>query len=324
MLRKLIYRQPYIAFFAIIDQNPFMDTKALRIFQHLARNLHFAKTANTFHMSPSTLTRLVQRMEEQVGCQLLLRDNRSVRLSEGGKKLLDYADQQLAQWQALKIDIDKQKEHLTGKLHIFCSVTASYSHLPPLVDHFRQQYTDVELIITTGDAADAIKNVQNNSVDIAIAAKPEKISNKLYFSPIADIPLSVIAPSHSNEIKNQLRKHPINWKNIPIILPDHGPSRTRFDRWFNQKQAGKPNIYATVSGHEALVSLVALGCGIGITPKVVVENSPVKNRVEYIDGLGQIEPFELGICCLTSQTDQPIVQAFFATINTNESARIHI
>ena len=42
-----------------------------------------------------------------------------------------------------------------------------------------------------------------------------------------------------------------------------------------------PMIYATVGGHEAMVSMVALGCGVALLPEVVLENSPepVRNRL---------------------------------------------
>ena len=292
-----------------------MDTKSLQIFQHLARSLHFAKTANAYHMSPSTLSRLIQRMEQQMGCQLLLRDNRSVQLTDSGDKLLDYADQQLEKWRSLTSSIALQKDHLTGKLHIFCSVTAAYSHLPPLLDRFRQQHPSVEIILTTGDAADAISNVQESSADIAIAARPQQLSNSLHFSSIAEIPLAIIAPLLSTKIRQQLRQTKTDWSKIPVILPEHGPARRRFDRWFSLKQQGKPYIYATVSGHEALVSMVALGCGVGISPEVVVENSPVRSRVEYLANVGEIEPFTLGICCQKQKLVQPVIKAFLDAID---------
>ncbi len=296
-----------------------MDTKSLTIFQHLAGSLHFAKTADAFHMSPSTLSRLIQRMESQTDCQLLDRDNRTVQLTQSGKRFLDYANQQLEEWQLLKNSIDIEKKHLTGKLHIFCSVTAAYSHLPPLLDRFRQQHPQVEILLTTGDASDAIAHVQNKSVDIAIAAKPENFPDTLKFAKIADIPLSVIAPRSVPKIHYLLHQatssdnRATSWQQIPFILPDHGPARKRFERWFSSKTSQRPNIYATVSGHEALVSMVALGCGVGIAPKVVVENSPVKNRVDYLGGLGHIEPFDLGICSLAKKNEQPIIRAFFNT-----------
>ena len=284
------------------------------MFQHLARSLHFTKTAQAHFVSPSTLSRMVQRLEEQLGCNLLYRDNRSVQLTEAGKKFLHYADQQLEQWQQLQQTLNKQQVQLTGKLHIYCSVTAAYSHLPPLLDKFRQQHPLVEIMLTTGDAADALAQVQQQTVDIAIAANPDNLSKSLFFAPIAEIPLAVIAPTITCKVQQLVKQSELNWPNIPIILPEHGPARKRFEYWYRKKQQGKANIYATVSGHEALVSMVALGCGVGIAPKVVVENSPVKDRVQYLQNVGDIAPFELGVCCLKHRQAEALLNAFLATI----------
>ncbi|MBV1910983.1 MAG: HTH-type transcriptional activator IlvY [Kangiellaceae bacterium] len=291
-----------------------METKPLLAFQHLARSLHFGKTAQALHMSPSTLSRVVQRLERQLDCALLIRDNRTVELTDAGKNFLEYSDKQLENWRLLQDQLNKTNEQLSGKLSIFCSVTAAYSHLPPILDRFRHNHPSVEIILNTGDPADALNHVLNQSVDIAIAAKPEKLANKLIFKELAQIPLSVIIPAFSSAIKEALREPTIDWKNIPIILPEHGPARRRFSQWFKNRCKDKPQIYATVSGHEALVSMVALGCGLGIAPKVVVENSPVRNRVEFVDNLGKIKPFELGISCLQQQQNKPLVNAFIDCI----------
>lgn len=292
-----------------------MDLKSLEMFVHLSRSLHFTQTAKAFHISPSTLSRIIQRIEEQVGYALLIRDNRSVLLTEAGKQFQTYAEQQIEQYQILKLSLNQKHAELKGKLRIYCSVTAAYSHLPPLLERFRQQYPLVEIMLTTGDASDALEQVQQNLVDFAIAAKPDDLSRMFYFHHLARIPLSVIAPTMACNVQKQLQEEVLPWGSIPIILPEHGPARKRFDYWFRKKQQGKANIYATVSGHEALVSMVAVGCGVGIVPKVVVENSPVKDRVQFLDNVGEIEPFELGICCLNQQREQPLVKAFFDAIS---------
>ena len=89
----------------------------------------------------------------------------------------------------------------------------------------------------------------------------------------------------------------------------------RFELWYRKNQQGKPSIYATVSGHEALVSMVALGCGVSIVPQVVVDNSPVKNRVRNLAGVGEVDTFELGVCCLNQSKSQPLIKAFFSAID---------
>lgn len=291
-----------------------MNIKSLQMFNHLANSLHYSKTAIALHVSPSTLSRAIQRMEQQIGSELLLRDNRSVVLTEAGKKFQHYAQQQIEQWQLFKQSLDENQQTLTGKLRIYCSVTAAYSHLPPLLERFRQQHPLVEIMLTTGDASDALEQVQDNAVDFALAANPEHLPRSVYFQHLATIPLAVIAPTMICQVQQQLQAEVLRWSDIPIILPEHGPARKRFELWYRKKQQGKANIYATVSGHEALVSMVALGCGVGIVPQVVVENSPVRDKVQYLHNVGEIAPFDLGICCLNQNKQQAVIQAFFNAI----------
>ncbi|MFT6419328.1 MAG: LysR family positive regulator for ilvC [Cognaticolwellia sp.] len=295
-----------------------VELKSLRMFVDLAKSLHFGKTAELHHVSPSTLSRVIQRLEIELGNPLLHRDNRTVVLSEAGKQFYQFAEQQLEQWQLLQLSLNQKHAELQGKLHIYCSVTAAYSHLPPLLERFRQQHPMVEIMLTTGDAADGLVQVEKQAVDLAIAAKPEQLSRIFSFHHLAKIPVSVIAPTMVCQVQQQIQQDFI-WSEIPIILPEHGPARKRFEYWFRKKQQGKANIYATVSGHEALVSMVALGCGVGIVPRVVVENSPVKDRVQFLEDVGEIEPFDLGVCCLNQSRDKPLIQAFFEAIHSYQS-----
>ena len=292
-----------------------MDQKALTMFAHLSQSLHFGKTAEAHHISPSTLSRAIQRLEGEVGSALLHRDNRTVVLTDAGKKFKSYAEHQLEQWQTFKQTLANKQDELTGKLRIYCSVTAAYSHLPPLLERFRVLHPLVEIVLTTGDAADALEQVQNQSVDFAIAAAPEQLPRSVYFHHLDTIAMTVIAPTMTCKVQQQLNKTILSWSQIPIILPEHGAARKRFELWYRKKQQGKPMIYATVSGHEALVSMVALGCGVGIVPQVVVDNSPVKDRVKNLANIGEIAPFDLGVCCLNQAKAQPLIQAFFAAIS---------
>jgi LysR family positive regulator for ilvC len=75
-----------------------------------------------------------------------------------------------------------------------------------------------------------------------------------------------------------------------------------------------PNIYAQVSGQEAIASMVALGCGVSITPEVVITNSPVRERIQVIPSPIDIPPFELGCCCKTKSQDDPIISAFLKIV----------
>ncbi len=57
-----------------------------------------------------------------------------------------------------------------------------------------------------------------------------------------------------------------DWSTVPFIMADQGPVRRRIELWFRRHKISNPSIYATVGGHEAMVSMVALGCGVALLP----------------------------------------------------------
>lgn len=133
--------------------------------------------------------------------------------------------------------------------------------------------------------------------------------NKIAFETISEIPLSVIAPVGVSSFAEELQKEQPDWSIIPFILPEAGTARDRANTWL-KKMKIKPNIYAQTSGHEAIVSMVALGCGVGIAPDVVINNSPVREKINRLKVL-PIKPFELGVCCTKNQLENPLVKAFW-------------
>ncbi|MBF1996074.1 HTH-type transcriptional activator IlvY [Serratia symbiotica] len=290
-----------------------MDLRDLKLFLHLADSHHFGRTAKAMHVSPSTLSRQIQRLEAILGQPLFLRDSRTVKLTDAGEQLKQFAQQTLLQYQQLKHALGQHGSSLSGELRLFCSVTAAYSHLPPILDHFRAQHPLVEIKLTTGDAADAVDKVQSSEADLGIAGRPETLPTSVAFTQICKIPLVLIAPALPCAVRTQVFTEQPIWADIPFILPEHGPSRKRIELWFRHQRISNPLIYATVGGHEAIVSMVALGCGIALIPSVVVDNSPepVRQRISPLENVSMVAPFELGVCVQKKRLSDPLINAFW-------------
>lgn len=286
-----------------------MDLKELKAFLHLCQSKHFATTAEAMYLSPSTLSRLVQRLEVEIGESLFIRDNRKVELTQAGIKTREFAASTITNWQSLQQDLKQKSQQLNGTLRIFCTVTAAYQFLPALIETFSAAHPAVELKITTGDAARALTALDNNEADIAIAALKDSNSSKYFFQSLAEIQLKIIGPNDNSELSLLCQKQDINWNELPIVMPESGPIRHKFEKWLKAMSI-KPNIYANVSGHEALVSMAALGCGITIAPKLVIEASPVNNKILELTPNINPEPFNLGVCCQSGKKVDPIVSAF--------------
>lgn len=281
-----------------------MDIKTLTLFQHLANSLNFTRTAEAMYVSPSTLSRAIQRLEEDCGAALFIRDNRTVKLTAIGVKMLQFCDKFITDWQQLKQQISAQNEALHGELSIFCSVTASISHLPALLDGFQTKYPQVEIKLITGDPAEAERRIVSKNVDLGIAIHTPNFPKELFFHEIGEIPLVLVVP------QNFAHSHwqEIDWQDTPVILPKSGPSKWFVHNWFEQQKL-KPSIYASVAGNEAIISMVALGCGVGIVPDVVVNYSVLSNKVKCID-IPNHEPYRLGLSCLNKRTHEAAIHAF--------------
>jgi len=189
-------------------------------------------------------------------------------------------------------------------------VTASYSFLSDLLRAFRERYPKVDIRLRTGDAAQAVDMALNGEVDIAIAARPDQLSSRLAFKPITQVPLAFIAPNQPGAVADALAQTEVQWQNVPMILSEQGLARIRVERWF--KQLGKkPNIYGQVSGHEAIVAMVALGFGVGVVPELVLTNSPIAEKVRVLSVTPELEPFSVGLCVVNQHMNHPLVAAFW-------------
>lgn len=283
-----------------------MDIRSLELFQHLATSLHFAKTSDALFVSPSTLSRAIQRLEDECGTPLFVRDNRSVKITAAGLKLLGFSQQMLSEWKKVKWELQQDHQQLQGELSLFCSVTASYSHLPKIVANFRHKYPQVEIKLTTGDPALSVSKVMQQDADAAIAIHTPDFPPELLFIPLEDVPLVLIAPKDSH--LQQLSQ--VDWRMHSMILPESGPTKRIVHHWFAEKGI-RPRVYASVGGNEAIVSMVALGCGLGIVPQVVLDNSVVANKVNRIV-IHDIEPYKLGLCCLHKRAQEPAIKALLS------------
>lgn len=287
-----------------------MNLKSLELFLQLATSQNYSQTAKQMHVSPSALTRQIQKLEQEVGERLFVRDNRGVELTDAGRKLMPVAQNICQQWTLYCRAAQGKDTELYGSLRLFCSVTASFSHLPALLSNFRNTYPNIDLKLTTGDPAIALDKLFSNEADIVISALPTPVPARLAYEVIGEISLSIIEPIEANSFCYEIKQAKPDWQKIPFIIPATGIAREKCDRWFKDMKIKQPSIYAQASGHEGVVSMVALGLGIGIAPDVVIDNSPVKDKVRRIP-LKAVQPFQLAICCQKSQRSMPLIKALW-------------
>jgi LysR family positive regulator for ilvC len=291
-----------------------MDYDALRLFLHLSRTLHFTRTSRECAISLSALSRTIQRLESEAGAPLFLRDRRSVTLTPEGEAFREHAAETLASFQVLRQRLSGALDRLSGTIRIFASVTAVQSFLPRILSSFRRTYPEIHIRLETGYATDALGMLEQGAVDVSVAALPQRVPASLEARVVVVTPLVMVAPASECEVSRLVERRPVPWEDVPVVLPASGLLRAAADRWFSRRKV-RPNVYGEVAGNEAILSLVSLGCGVGIVPRLVVDKSPLRADVEVLDLEPRVGEFRVGVCTERRALKAPIVRAFWDSID---------
>ncbi|BCE02853.1 HTH-type transcriptional activator IlvY [Marinicellulosiphila megalodicopiae] len=289
-----------------------MDIKTLKLYLNLCQTLHFGRSSEIMHVSPSTLSRSISRLELELNVKLFERDNRSVKITSAGEQTKIVILEMVEQWTTLQHKLDNQYSNLKGQLNIYCSVTASYSIMLDLLTRFRTLYPNIEVNLQTGDAALALDKLNESQADIAVAPKPDKFDSNLSFTHITTTPLVFIRPTMESQVRKLSLQQQIDWQELPLIMSQKGLAKERLQKWYEHKTI-KPKVYAKVAGHEAIVSMVGLGLGVGVVPAIVLEHSPMKEKIEIFNAEPKLKDYEVGLCCLKRKQSDPLIQAFLST-----------
>lgn len=296
-----------------------MNIRELQLFRHLSESLHFGRTSKACNITPSGLTRTIQRLEDEIGQELFLRDKRSVTLTFAGESFRKYSDDVLLRWEQFQSSLSKDSV-LRGELSLYCSLTAILTILPDILSLFRKTYPDVQINLKTGDAAMALSKLENDEADITIAALPDSQQKGIDFIKTIETPLIFISSARFPEtiIHKEGNARKVDWQQTPIIMPERGLSRQRTEAWFTQKNI-QPNIYSHVAGNEAIIAMVGMGCGIGVIPQLVLEKSHLKEEITVLEVSPKLKPFSVGVCTATKNKLKPVVQAFWSIVEKQAS-----
>ncbi|MFK8031925.1 MAG: HTH-type transcriptional activator IlvY [Gammaproteobacteria bacterium] len=284
-----------------------MEYRSLQTFLTLADTLHFGRAADACHMSPPTLTRAIKQLEATLGVSLFNRDNRSVALTAEGEVFRNYAREALGLWSDLQDKLVDETEQLSGELTLYGSVTASYSFLFDLLARFRQLHPGIRLSLQTGDPEQAVSRVQSGDVQVSFGARPTSLPASVAFRKMASTKLVFISPRDDTDTTSD------NWQRQPMILPERGKAREQIMQWFRSLGVA-PQILAQVAGNEAIVSMVSLGGGIGVVPRIVLDNSPLADRVTVLEVDAPLDPLEVGLFALRKSLKNRIVDALWNVV----------
>ena len=229
-----------------------MDDSKLRALLTAVQCGSFGKAAAQLGYTQSAMTHLVSKLEAELGCTLLLRSSKGVRLSEEGEHLLPYIQSVIDACDTLRREAEEQGQTYGRTLRIGCFASIARARLPKLLRKFRKIHPEIQVDVLVRGYELASELEEEN---IQLALVDEACGKGFYWTPLTDAPLVAVVPPD------------FSWKEDTIPLerllqePFLSCPEQYIERMLPQDAA---RVEVTASDDAAILSMVAGGLGVSV------------------------------------------------------------
>ncbi|MBL8925146.1 MAG: LysR family transcriptional regulator [Pseudonocardia sp.] len=262
----------------------------LRGFVAVADELHFGRAAARLRMTQPPLSRQIQKLERNVGAQLLERDNRRVVLTAAGAVFLSEARRLLALAQAAPTLARRVSSGSTGLVRIAFTAVAAYGALGDVLAVLGRELPDVDVDLYEMVTRDQVQAVLDEEIDLGLA-RPPFDDETLDSRPLQREALVVALPTGHRLLAIGRALDGADLAGEPMIMYSATKARYFYDLVVGLIPVTHENVVHSVSQILTMVWLVAAGRGIGVVPasatrlgiagvEYVPLHTPVRDPVE--------------------------------------------
>ena len=170
-----------------------MTFTQLRCFIEVARQLNFARAAETLYISQPAVSRQIHALENELGVRLFDRSGRAAVLNAAGRHALPLAEQMLALY--AQMALPPAADQWQGELRVGAIATLQTGLLAEALPRFRQLAPLVELKLVPGVSLQLFSQLDAGELDLALLIKPPfALPKEILEVPLAQEPFVLIAP----------------------------------------------------------------------------------------------------------------------------------
>lgn len=173
-----------------------MNIDQLIAFERVVREGSFSRAAWSLDISQPTVSARIRALEQAVGGELFLRNNRQVTLTPRGTSFLPFARQALA---ALQAGIDAAARTQAGEqgqltVGVLRSMTGSF--LAPVLASFQRAYPAVECVMREGNHWQIVEWLEDGAVELGLITWPDLGPRLVKLVPLLEFhePVVLLAP----------------------------------------------------------------------------------------------------------------------------------
>ena len=173
-----------------------MNFRELEYFVEIAREKNLSHAAQKLYVGQPTLTKYMQRLQEQWGIPLFERGTRELKLTYAGERFLSYAQQLLAQKRSLENEMAEIRKMNAGVLKVGMPSVRCSLLLPAVLPVFRERYPKVDFQIIEESSVKLDEALLHGKIDLAFFALCSPLEDLAYEVLREDVIYAVFPMGH--------------------------------------------------------------------------------------------------------------------------------
>ncbi|HEX7645451.1 MAG TPA: LysR family transcriptional regulator [Burkholderiaceae bacterium] len=255
-----------------------MELRGLRAFVEVARSGGFTAAAERLSLTQSTVSKLVARLEEELGQPLFQRHRRQAELTDGGRVVLQYAEKMLGSAADIEQALADLGDLQQGELRIGIPPLAPRLFVPQ-IGEFKRRHPNIELQLFEDGSHAIIQALTSGQLELGGLLAPLD-ATRFEHRMLIDDRLALLAPGKSywkrrKEVKlDELAEEPF------ILFPPAYALNERITEACHQ--AGfTPQVVGRSGQIGFILEMVRHGLGIALLPSSALEQMNQKDQREF-------------------------------------------
>lgn len=241
-----------------------------KVFYYVARYRNITKAAQALGSNQPNVTRVMKLLESALGCQLLLRSNKGITLTEKGEHLYERISAAFFQIQAAEEELNRGGKLVEGTIILGTTETALHLILFQKLKEFKRENPKVCFKIYNYSTKDAVSELTRGAIDISVVTSPFYIRKPIRSEKILEFKDVLICGSAYTDLTRD-KRHLTELSGYPWVCL--GKNTVTYDMtsdfFLRNGVVLKPDIEVATS--DLMVPMIQNNMGIGYVPEQLAE-----------------------------------------------------
>lgn len=198
-----------------------MTLQQLEYIVALDKHRHFVKAAESCHVTQSTLSMMIQKLEQELEINIFDRKMQPIAPTEIGRSLIDQAKVILYNAKQFKELALSEKQQESGKVTLGIIPTVAPYILPKLFNILQERNPNIQLHVKEITTAEIIKQLDKAEIDMALLATPLDNPNILEIPVYYERFFAYISPSEDLYQMKELEMNHIPMDHLWVLKEGH-------------------------------------------------------------------------------------------------------